>query len=49
MLRLMGADLVIDELDDFDLADLPAILASFSPDFMAAGREFNEQEERDWN
>ncbi len=25
MLRLMGADLVIDELDDFDLADLPAI------------------------
>ncbi|WP_404299092.1 type I-F CRISPR-associated helicase Cas3f [Halomonas sp.] len=25
MLRLMGSDLILDELDDFDLADLPAI------------------------
>lgn len=25
MLRLMGSDLILDELDDFDLADLPAL------------------------
>ena len=42
----VGNTLVLRPVQGQTLADLPAILASFSPDFMAAGREFNEQKER---
>lgn len=30
------------------LEDLPEVLAMFSADFMAGGRELHEQQERDW-
>ena len=30
------------------LAGIADVFAMFSPDFMADGREFHEQEERDW-
>ena len=44
----VGNTLVLRPVEDETLADLPAILASFSPDFMAGGREFHEQKARDW-
>lgn len=44
----VGNTLVLRPLASQTLADLPAILASFSPDFMAGGRDFNEQKEREW-
>jgi len=31
------------------IGDLTPILAMFSPDFMAGGREFHEEHERDWS
>lgn len=45
----VGNTLVLRPVEQETLADLPAIFASFSPDFMAGGREFHEQKERDWN
>ena len=45
----VGNTLVLRPIQEQTLADLPAILASFSADFMAAGRETHEQAERDWN
>ena len=30
------------------LADIGDLLAMFSPNFMADGREFHEEHERDW-
>ncbi|TAH42903.1 MAG: AbrB/MazE/SpoVT family DNA-binding domain-containing protein [Betaproteobacteria bacterium] len=44
----VGNTLVLRPVERETLADLPAILASFSPDFMTGGREFHEQKERDW-
>ena len=44
----VGNTLVLRPLASQTLADLPAILASFRPDFMAGGRDFNEQKEREW-
>ena len=31
------------------LTGMTEVFAMFSPDFMAEGREFHEQEERDWD
>jgi antitoxin VapB len=31
------------------LADIGSIFAMFSPSFMAQGREFHPERERDWN
>ncbi len=44
----VGNTLVLRPVEHETLADVPAIFASFSPDFMAGGREFHEQKERDW-
>lgn len=44
----VGNTLILRPVETKTLADVPAILASFSSDFMAGGREFHEQKERDW-
>ena len=44
----IGNTLVLRPVESQTLADLPAIFASFSADFMAGGREFHEQKEREW-
>lgn len=44
----VGDTLVLRPVAQETLADLPAIFASFSADFMAGGREFHEQKERAW-
>ena len=44
----VGNTLVLRPVEVKTLADLPAIFASFPKDFMAEGREFHEQKERDW-
>ena len=44
----VGNTLVLRPVERETLADVPAILASFSPDFMAGGREFHDQKGRDW-
>ncbi len=44
----VGDSLVLRPIGRKTLADLPAILSAFSPDFMAQGREVHEQKERDW-
>ena len=44
----IGNTLVLRAVEARTLADLPAIFASFPRDFMAEGREFHEQKERDW-
>lgn len=44
----VGNTLVLRPVEHETLADLPVIFASFSPDFMAGGREFHEQKEREW-
>jgi antitoxin VapB len=43
-----GDTLVLRPIQRRTLADLPDILAMFSPGFMAGGREFHEQKDRDW-
>ena len=43
-----GNGLWIQPVQAPSLAGLGDIFAMFSPDFMAAGREFHEQTERDW-
>ena len=45
----VGNTLVLRRVEPETLADLGEILAMFSPSFMAGGREFHEQRERDWS
>ncbi len=45
----VGNTLVVRPVEKTTLADLPEIFAMFTPDFMAEGREFHEQKERDWD
>lgn len=44
----VGNSLVVRPVVQETLEDLPEIFAMFSPNFMAEGREFHEQKERDW-
>lgn len=44
----VGNTLVVKPVEKKTLDDLMDIFAMFSPDFMADGREFHEQKERDW-
>ena len=44
----VGNSLVVRPVVQETLADLMDILASFPKSFMAEGREFHEQKERDW-
>ena len=43
-----GDTLVIRPVYRKKLTGITEVFAMFSPDFMADGREFHEQEERDW-
>jgi antitoxin VapB len=43
-----GDSLIIRPTERRTLAGLAAALAAFPADFMAEGREFHEQKERDW-
>ena len=45
----VGNTLVVRPGEQRTLAGLGEILAMFSPDFMAEGREFHEEHERDWS
>jgi len=45
----VGNTLVVRPVKKETLADLMEIFASFPKDFMAEGREFHEQKERDWS
>lgn len=45
----VGNTLVLRRVEQQTLADIGNILAMFSPDFMAQGREFHEEHERDWH
>ena len=44
----VGNTLVVRPVEARTLAGIGEIFAMFSPDFMAGGREFHEQRERDW-
>lgn len=44
----IGNTLVLRPLGQKTLAGIGDIFAMFSPDFMAAGREFEEEQEREW-
>lgn len=44
----VGNTLVVRPVVQQTLSDLGEIFASFSPSFMAEGREFHEEKERDW-
>ena len=44
-----GNTLVLRPVVQATIGDLTPILSLFSPDFMAKGREFHEQGERDWS
>jgi len=44
-----GDTLTIRPLYRKKLTGIADVFAMFSPDFMADGREFHEQEERDWS
>lgn len=44
----VGNTLVIRPVERQTLAGLAEVLAGFSPAFMAEGREFHEEPERDW-
>lgn len=44
----VGNTLVVRPVVQETLGDLMEILASFPKSFMAEGREFHEQQERDW-
>ena len=48
-LERVGNPLAMQSVERETLADLGEILAMFSPDFMADGREFYPEEERNWN
>ena len=45
----VGNTLVLRPVEAETLADLGVILASFSPEFMACGREFHEESDRAWD
>jgi len=45
----VGNTLVLRPVAQATIGDLTPILALFSPNFMAEGREFHEQRERDWS
>lgn len=45
----VGNTLVLRRVAQETLADLGEIFAMFSPSFMAEGREFYEEQERDWS
>ena len=45
----VGNSLVLRPIVQETIGDLTPILAMFSPNFMAEGREFHEQRERDWS
>ena len=45
----VGNTLVLRRVEQETLADLAEILASFPKSFMAGGREFHEERERDWS
>lgn len=45
----VGNTLVVRPVERETLADIGEIFAMFSPSFMAEGREFHEQRERDWS
>jgi antitoxin VapB len=45
----VGNTLVLRLVETETLADIGEVLAMFSPDFMAEGREFHEEHERDWS
>lgn len=45
----VGNTLVVRPVEPQSLAGIGEIFAMFSPDFMAEGREFHEQRERDWS
>lgn len=44
----VGNTLVLRLVEQETLADIGEIFASFSPSFMAQGREFQTEHERDW-
>lgn len=44
----VGNTLVLRPVQQKTLAGIGEIFASFSPSFMAEGREFHEEPERDW-
>ncbi len=45
----VGNSLVVRPVEPQTLAGIGEIFAMFSQDFMAEGREFHEQQERDWS
>lgn len=45
----VGDTLVLRPVVKRKLTGLAGALARFTPDFMAEGREFNEQKDRDWS
>lgn len=45
----VGNSLVLRLVEQETLADIGNVLAMFSPSFMAEGREFHEEQERDWS
>lgn len=45
----VGNTLVVRPVVQQTLAGIGEIFAMFSPDFMAEGREFHEEQERDWS
>ena len=45
----IGNTLIVRPVERETLADLGDIVAMFSPEFMAEGREFHEERERDWD
>jgi len=45
----VGNTLVLRRVEQDTLADIGEIFAMFSPGFMADGREFHDEQERDWS
>ncbi len=45
----VGNTLVLRLVEHETLADIGQIFSMFSPDFMAEGREFHEEQARDWD
>lgn len=45
----VGNTLVLRRVEQETIGDLTDIFAMFSPSFMAEGREFHEEQERDWS
>lgn len=45
----VGNTLVLRRVAQETIGDLTEILAAFPPSFMAGGREFHEEQERDWS